>query len=361
MKEFLVKFFDEESTSLKELEILSFTENGIDLISDESFTITTRNQVDLNIGDLLVVSYNLIDSYYFIDKIIDNSEITFKSLLEVFNHNVYLEDFNIGLRDFLNLNFVNPLLDVQRTINWLNIDDISNDIIAYVQKETSVSDTDVVIVNAKEIFINTLLKYHNTLTFINDLNNGKIKIKTEPNQTIKEINLNVIGLLNIELPKLSNQINTLDILKIESEEFEFTDDESNTQTGKREISREILTYVLTDDNQISTDINISNRLLPPQTDVTISSFLTTEIPDFDDIAEDKLIDDSKYYASFEILNSSQTYHANDYNLGDIIDLFYNGQRFRSILTAKIFKENTVEYKFGRNRIDLIFKIKENNG
>lgn len=344
MSNLLLRSFSENETSLKMYEVTNFIENGVDIVSDEAFTFENYKNNDVKVGDLLFLKYGNVDTFYYIDKVIDNSEFTFKSILEIFNQEVYLpkNEVNISLYNFINRYFVNNTIDLLMNVNYLDISQVDNDILNS-KIAINIQGNQDDIYNAKDVIVDTILGKRLTFEISNDLNNGKIKLKISPQNSFNRIDLDNYCFVNLELPELKINANCIDIIKIE--EFD-----------QLEVSRSVDRYYLLNDNTLSTNSGDVNRVLPCRQTVARKTFETGETLNTELIARDKLIDTNNYNWTFELFNKNLMYEVEVLKVGEIVDLYKNGTLFRSVLTGIIKKENTTEFRFGTNRIDLIFNL-----
>lgn len=363
-----LKLITESDTKLIELEFIEFQEFGYDLISDESYTLSTRNTQDIKIGDMVILSYHFEDYLFYIDKVIKNEEVTIKSPLEAFNQNIYITDFKQDLRTFLTNYFINIPMDQLRAVNWLDVSLVDTQFPIVLKDDSSTTSTEDVqhVYNAKDVIIDTIFSRRYNLDFINDMNNNKFKLKMQPQKEVFEINVDIPAFLDVQLPQIDKKINTLDIYSTETTDITTKDSDGNDQTEEKVVGTTIHSYCLLKDNTVSINLSSSNRILPPWQDITEVTWKNNEkdddgniidgTPDYQQLAEDKLIDDSQYFATLELPYYSELYDASTYSLGDTVDLFHNGIQYRSLLTGITINQASTTLKFGRDRIDLIFDL-----
>lgn len=347
MSSLLLRRFGETDTSLKSFEVIDYVTHGTDLISDEAFVVKTKKQMDGSIGDLAYFKYKNIDYFYYVDKIINEFEFTVKNILEIFNQDVYLpkNETNITLYQFIDKFFVNNTVDLLMNINYLDISLIDDNILNNKISLDINSNKDE-IYNAKNVMIDTILGSRMTFEILNDLNNGKIKIKIQPQNVFQEINLDNPCFWNVEIPRIEKDKNCVDIIEIES-------------SNQIEISRTISRFYLLNDNTVSSNAGALNRVLPPRQGVKILSYETGEIVDAESIARDALINTNDFNWSFTLNDSNKMYSSESFKIGDLIDVYKSGVLFRSVLTGIIRCENETEFRFGTNRLDIISIINNN--
>jgi hypothetical protein len=325
---------------------------GVDMVTDESYQITVKNAEGIVRGDILQITKNKIDYFHVIDKIINN-DLMYKSLLEIFNTDVYEPNTNITLYNFIENHFINES-DVERNFNWLDTSAIFKDYKIAIDLENTSNSR-----NAKKVITDTIFarKAIYRMELVEYTTNIKLKLMIEPQSMIYYIKLSEYTLQNLIKPQITKSANYCDVWLTKTRQKEITATDG-TKTSVTEIVSLIETrYYLLKDNTITTNKYALNRVKPAKGTIIELTYAEDDEqpPVAIELASNELLDTTSYYWSFDMLNDRNIYLF-DINLGDLVDIGTDEGDFRSVVTGITYQEEFTTYKFGFNRIDLIFEL-----
>jgi|WetSurMetagenome_2_1015567.scaffolds.fasta_scaffold107138_2 hypothetical protein len=347
-----IKILDRKNLIIKKQWQVNDVEFGVDLITDESYQVTANSVDGINVGDILQIIKNKISYFHTIDKIVNN-DLMYKSILEIFNTDVYEPNTNITLYNFIENHFINEE-DVERNFNWLDTSAIFKDYKIAIDLASASNSR-----NAKEVIKDTIFarKAIYRMELVEYTTNVKLKLIIEPQSMIYFIKLSKYTLQNLITPKITKSANYCDVWLTKTRQKEITAKDGSTSSITEVVSVTETRYYLLKDNTITTNKYALERVKPAKGTIIEQTYAEDEEepPVAKDLASDELLDTTSYYWSFDMLNNREIYLF-DINLGDLVDIGTDEGTFRSVVTGITYLDKFTTYKFGFNRIDLIFEL-----